>query len=77
MYSKIRKFLRENREKPIIGLVYRRLKIREKKRLLRIRKVEVSVDVEGTERLYLREADRLRLGYEYIRSKTVDTRSKQ
>lgn len=31
MYAKIRKFMRENREKPILGFLYRRLNIRKEK----------------------------------------------
>jgi len=76
MSSKIRKFLRENREKPIINFCYRHLKIREKKRLLRLHPPAVVVDVKGTQELYRRDAEWLQLINEYILGKTLDVGSK-
>jgi hypothetical protein len=76
MYSKIRKFLRENREKPIINFVYRNLKIREKKKLLQLNPPAVVVDVKGTQELYRRDAEWLQLINNSILGKTLDVGSK-
>jgi SAM-dependent methyltransferase len=76
MYSRIRKFLRENREKPIINFIYRHLKIREKKKFLRMHPPTVVVDVKGTQELYRRDAEWLQLINNYILGKTLDVGSK-
>lgn len=76
MHSKIRKFLRENREKPIISFLYRHLKIHEKKRQLRNNPPKEFVDIEGTEEIYSREVERIRLIREFISGKTLDIGSK-
>lgn len=76
MHSKIRKFMRENREKPIINFFYRNLKIREKKRLLRMQPPAVVVDVKGTQELYRRHAEWLQCINNYIIGKTLDVGSK-
>lgn len=76
MYSKLRKILSKNREKPIIGSIYRYLKIREKKKLLRVHPPAVTVDVKGTQELYRRHAEWLQLINTYILGKTLDVGSK-
>jgi SAM-dependent methyltransferase len=76
MYSKIRKFLRENRERPVISHLYRYLKIREKKRQQRLGLSQVVADVEGAKELYQRDTEWLELINDYTVGKTLDVGSK-
>ena len=76
MYAKIRNFMRENREKPIIGFFYRHLKIHEKKRHLKTAGREIIVDLEGTKEIYRKDREWLELVRAYIQGKTLDVGSK-
>jgi 2-polyprenyl-3-methyl-5-hydroxy-6-metoxy-1,4-benzoquinol methylase len=68
--------MRENRERPVIGHLYRYLKIREKKRQLRLGLTQAVVNVEGTKELYQRDAKWLKLINDYTAGKTLDVGSK-
>lgn len=76
MYAKIRKFMRENREKPILGFLYRRLKIYEKKRHLKTAGREIIVDLEGTREIYRKDREWFELIRAYIKDETLDVGSK-
>ena len=76
MYAKIRKFMRENREKPILGFLYKRLKIYEKKRHLKTAGREIIVDLEGTREIYRKDREWFELIRAYIKDETLDVGSK-
>jgi len=76
MYAKIRKFMRENREKPILGFFYRHLKIHEKKRHLKTAGRETIVDLEGTREIYRKDREWFELIRVYIKDETLDVGSK-
>jgi SAM-dependent methyltransferase len=76
MYSKIRKFLRENRDKPIVSFFYRHLKIYEKRRLLKACPPEVIVNIKATEEIYHKDVERLQMVNDYIQGETLDVGSK-
>lgn len=76
MYSRLRKLLRENRERPIISFFYRHLKTREKKKLLKLHPPKVVVDIKGTEEIYHEDVERLQLVNQYIEGETLDVGSK-
>jgi len=76
MYKKIRKFMRENREKPIVSFVYRHLKTYEKRRLLKAHPPEVIVNIKSTEGIYHKDVERLQLVNNYIQGETLDIGSK-
>jgi len=76
MYAKIRKFMRENREKPILGFLYRRLKIYEKKRHLKTAGRKIIVDLEGTREIYRKDSEWFELVRAYIKDETLDVGSK-
>lgn len=76
MYSKLRKMLRENRDRPIISFVYRNLKLYEKKRLLKTNPPKEIVNLKSTENIYHEDVERLQLVNDYIQGKTLDVGSK-
>ena len=76
MYSKIRKFMRENRDKPLLNFLYRHLKLYEKKRILKAHKPEIVVNIKATEEIYHKDVEWLQLVNGYMRGRTLDVGSK-
>lgn len=74
--SRLRKLLRENREKPIVSFIYRNLKIREKKRLLKLHPPKAFVDIKAGEQIFYDEAERVQLVNRHIQGMTLDVGSK-
>jgi len=68
--------MRENREKPIVGFLYRRLKIHEKKRHLKTVGREIIVDLERTREIYRNDKEWFDLVRSYIKNETLDIGSK-
>jgi hypothetical protein len=76
MYAKIRKFMRENRERPVLGFLYRRLKIREKRLQLKREGRKISVDIEGAKEFYRKYLEWLQLIRAHVTGETLDIGSK-
>jgi len=75
MMKKLRQFLREHKETIIIGIIYRYLKIREKKRLLQLHPQTDFVSLERTQEIYRADKEWLQLVNGNITGRTLDVGS--